>query len=255
MIGVHHGVFIATPEYNASITPLLKNTLDWISRVREATSRRSPPIAIASSRSAPPPTGRYGGYRSLIALRQVLELGCGALVLPEQIAVREAANAFDEMDNLREERAQPTVLAAVLPAGRVAHRHSLVNRAEMRRTTLDAPMLDPRDRLIVALDLPSVAEAEAMVARLGDAVRSTRSAISSPMPAGSRSPKRWSATGKQVFLDLKLHDIGNTVAKGVESIARLGATFLTVHAYPQTMKRGGRRRAAIAACAFSPSPC
>src|SRR6185312_6811185 len=69
----------------------------------------------------------------------------------------------------------------------------------------------PRDRLIVALDLPGVAAAEAMVARLGD-------------------------SGKKVFVDLKLHDIGNTVARGVESIATLGATFLTVHAYPQTMK-------------------
>ncbi|MET0874680.1 MAG: orotidine-5'-phosphate decarboxylase, partial [Pseudolabrys sp.] len=42
--------------------------------------------------------------------------------------------------------------------------------------------------------------------------------------------------GKQVFVDLKLHDIGNTVTKGVESVAQMGATFLTVHAYPQTMK-------------------
>src|SRR5262249_2183811 len=47
------------------------------------------------------------------------------------------------------------------------------------------------------------------------------------------------ASGKQVFLDLKLHDIGNTVAKGVKSVAQIGATFLTVHAYPQTMRAAG----------------
>ena len=104
MFGVHHGVFIASPEYNASITPLLKNTLDWISRVREATE---PPLAAYLQRVfalGAASNGTHGGYRSLMALRQVLELGCGALVLPEQIAVTEAATAFDGMDNLREER-------------------------------------------------------------------------------------------------------------------------------------------------------
>jgi len=50
-------------------------------------------------------------------------------------------------------------------------------------------------------------------------------------------------SGRQFFLDLKLHDFGNTVAKGVESVARLGATFLTVHAYPQTMKAAVEARA------------
>ena len=56
------------------------------------------------------------------------------------------------------------------------------------------------------------------------------------MPAGLPFAADLIAAGKQVFLDLKLHDIGNTVGKGVESVAQLGATFLTVHAYPQTMK-------------------
>jgi chromate reductase, NAD(P)H dehydrogenase (quinone) len=99
-----HGVFIASPEYNASITPLLKNTLDWVSRVREG---REPPLAAYKNRVfalGAASNGTYGGMRSLMALRQVLELGCGALVIPEQIAVREAADAFDEIDNLKDER-------------------------------------------------------------------------------------------------------------------------------------------------------
>jgi orotidine-5'-phosphate decarboxylase len=94
----------------------------------------------------------------------------------------------------------------------------------------------PKDRLIVALDLPSVEAAEAMVARLGDSVTfykiGYRLAYAGGLPLVTKLAER----GKKVFLDLKLHDIGNTVSQGVESITRLGATFLTVHAYPQTMK-------------------
>ncbi len=105
LMATHHGVFIASPEYNASVTPLLKNTIDWISRVRE---RGEEPLAVYRSRVfaiGGASDGAYGAMRSLMALRQVLELGCGALVLPEQIAVMRASDAFDEMDNLKDERA------------------------------------------------------------------------------------------------------------------------------------------------------
>jgi chromate reductase, NAD(P)H dehydrogenase (quinone) len=104
LFGSHQGIFIVSPEYNASITPLLKNTLDWVSRVREAPE---PPLSAYHHRVfalGAASNGTYGGYRSLIALRQVLELGCGALVLPEQIAVNGAASAFDDSGNLHEER-------------------------------------------------------------------------------------------------------------------------------------------------------
>lgn len=104
LMGLHQGVFIASPEYNASVTPLLKNTIDWISRVREG---REQPLAAFRNRIfglGAASNGTYGGMRSLMALRQVLELGCGALVLPEQVAVRAAEQAFDENDNLKDER-------------------------------------------------------------------------------------------------------------------------------------------------------
>lgn len=96
--------------------------------------------------------------------------------------------------------------------------------------------LSARERLIVALDVPSVAAAEAMVARLGESVWFYKIGYQLVFAGGLPFAAGLIATGKQVFLDLKLHDIGNTVAKGVESVAQLGATFLTVHAYPQTMK-------------------
>ncbi|HEY5378290.1 MAG TPA: orotidine-5'-phosphate decarboxylase [Pseudolabrys sp.] len=96
--------------------------------------------------------------------------------------------------------------------------------------------LDPRERLIVALDLPSVAEAEAMIMKLGPSVSFYKIGYQLAFADGLSFAAGLIAEGKKVFLDLKLHDIGNTVTKGVESVAKTGATFLTVHAYPQTMK-------------------
>jgi orotidine-5'-phosphate decarboxylase len=101
----------------------------------------------------------------------------------------------------------------------------------------------PKDRLIVALDLPDMEAAEAMVKRLGDSVTFYKIGYQLAYAGGLPLVRKLADSGKRVFIDLKLHDIGNTVARGVESIARLGATFLTVHAYPQTMKAAAEARA------------
>jgi NAD(P)H-dependent FMN reductase len=104
LIGAHHGVFLATPEYNASVTPLLKNAIDWVSRARE---RGEAPLAAFRRRVfalGAASTGRFGGSRSLAAMRQVLEIGCGAMVLPAQISVPFAEQAFDEMDQFKSEQ-------------------------------------------------------------------------------------------------------------------------------------------------------
>ena len=100
-----------------------------------------------------------------------------------------------------------------------------------------------RDRLIVALDLAEVTAAEAMIARLGDSVTFYKIGYQLAYTGGLPLVGRLADAGKKVFIDLKLHDIGNTVARGVESIAKSGATFLTVHAYPQTMKAAVEARA------------
>ena len=105
LVSAHQGVFIASPEYNASITPLVKNTIDWISAVREA---GEPPLAAYQNRvfaigGASP--GRSGAMQSLLALRQVLAVGCRALVIAEQVTIPNAEQAFDEMDGLKDARA------------------------------------------------------------------------------------------------------------------------------------------------------
>ena len=92
-----------------------------------------------------------------------------------------------------------------------------------------------RDRLIVALDLPTVAEAEAMVERLGEAVSFYKIGMELAYIGGIALGQRLIASGRKVFFDLKLHDIPNTVERATAQIAGLGAAFMTVHAYPQTM--------------------
>lgn len=102
--------------------------------------------------------------------------------------------------------------------------------------------MDPRERLIVALDVPSVEAAQAVVARLGDAASFYKIGYQLAFAGGLSYAEELAKSGKRVFLDLKLHDIGNTVAAGVKSLSRLGASFLTVHAYPQTMQAAVKAR-------------
>ena len=102
MMGSHHGVLIVTPEYNSSVPPLVKNTIDWITRVQDPHERRGQifrekPFAIAAASE-----GRLGGTRALGALRLILS-ACHATVLPNQLALSFADQAYDDMDRLRKE--------------------------------------------------------------------------------------------------------------------------------------------------------
>lgn len=101
---------------------------------------------------------------------------------------------------------------------------------------------DPRDRLIVALDMASVPEAEALIERIGDAASFYKIGYRLGYAGGLDLAARLAARGLKTFLDLKLHDIGNTVEEGVRSLTGLGARFLTVHAYPQTMRAAVKGR-------------
>jgi orotidine-5'-phosphate decarboxylase len=101
--------------------------------------------------------------------------------------------------------------------------------------------IDPRDRLIVGLDVPTVGEAEAIVERLGGSVTFYKIGLQLIFAGGLGLAERLAKSGKKIFLDVKLLDIDNTVEGAVGNIARMGMTFVTVHAYPKAM------RAAVAA--------
>ncbi|MCB8821860.1 orotidine-5'-phosphate decarboxylase [Microvirga rosea] len=106
----------------------------------------------------------------------------------------------------------------------------------MSLRTVSTPVEDMRERLIIGLDVSTVEEARAIVERVGDAGAFYKIGYQLAYAGGLEFARELIGQGKKVFLDLKLHDIANTVEQGVRSVARLGATFLTVHAYPQTMR-------------------
>jgi chromate reductase, NAD(P)H dehydrogenase (quinone) len=102
MIGAHHGVLLVTPEYNSSVPPLVKNAIDWITRVQDPHEARgqvlfAKPFAIAAASES-----RLGGTRALAALRLILS-ACRATVIPNQLALSFADQAYDDMDRLRKE--------------------------------------------------------------------------------------------------------------------------------------------------------
>ncbi len=101
MIGAHHGVMIVTPEYNSSLPPLLKNAIDWVTRVEDPHETpgqvfRERPFAIAAASE-----GKLGGTRCLAALRLILS-GCRATVIPNQLALSFADKAYDDNDHLKQ---------------------------------------------------------------------------------------------------------------------------------------------------------
>ncbi|KAA9385687.1 orotidine-5'-phosphate decarboxylase [Neorhizobium galegae] len=96
--------------------------------------------------------------------------------------------------------------------------------------------MNARDRLIVGLDIPTIGEAEKMVSTLGDTVSFYKIGYQLVFAGGLEFARDLVKDGKQVFLDMKLLDIDNTVAKGVENIVKMGMTMLTLHAYPKAMR-------------------
>ena len=121
LMKVHSGIFIASPEYNASFSPLLKNAIDWVSHTRDEGEQ---PLEVFKTRvfalgSASP--GGMGGLRGLSQLRLVFELGLNALVLPDQFAVPRAADAFDDHNHLKNKEAQENFKSLIQKLARAAH--------------------------------------------------------------------------------------------------------------------------------------
>lgn len=127
LIAAHDGVLIASPEYNASIPPLLKNTVDWVSRLSKDDGRPLRPwvgkaIGLCSSSD-----GNFAGLRGLYHLRAVL-MNCRAEIITPQCSVARAQDAFDEDGNFKEERLRGMMEAVC---------RTLIERAKMLSTRVE----------------------------------------------------------------------------------------------------------------------
>ena len=100
MLGAHHGVLIVTPEYNSSVPPLLKNAIDWVTRVQDGHEIRGQVFRERAFAIAAASESRLGGTRALSALRLILS-ACHATLVPNQLALSFANQAYDEMDRLK----------------------------------------------------------------------------------------------------------------------------------------------------------
>src|ERR1700722_15724472 len=100
MMSAHHGVLIVTPEYNSSVPALVKNTIDWVSRVQDAHETRGQIFRERAFAIAAASESRLGGTRALAALRLILA-ACQATVIPHQLALSFAGEAYDDMDRLK----------------------------------------------------------------------------------------------------------------------------------------------------------
>ena len=106
LIDAHDGVFIATPEYNSSLPPLTKNTIDWVSLISTDKGKplkpwRKKPVAIGAASD-----GKLGGIRGLYHLRAVL-MNVGAEIMTDQVGVSQASRAFDDMGMLKDDMGRP----------------------------------------------------------------------------------------------------------------------------------------------------
>ncbi len=121
LFAAHHGIFIAAPEYNSSITPLLKNTLDWISRIKTDTRPQSWVFKTRVFALGSAGGGNFAGIRGLFHTRQLLEIGLGALVLPNQVAIPNSSQAFEDNGHLKNKQLQDMLKEQIQRLANAAH--------------------------------------------------------------------------------------------------------------------------------------